>query len=39
MYNSKTPDTGDINILLIISFMIMATAGVGFSIYKLKTQK
>ena len=39
MYNSKTPDTSDRNIIVIMLFMIISSAGVGLSIYRLKHQK
>lgn len=39
MYNSKTPDTADKNIVLIVIAMLGAVAGAGFSVYKLKHQK
>lgn len=39
MYNSKTPDTADRNIILIVIAMLGAVAGVGLSVYKLKHQK
>ena len=39
MYNSKTPDTSDRNIIVIILFVIISSAGVGLSIYRLKHQK
>ena len=39
MYNSKTPDTADRNIVFFVSIMIIGTLGVGLSVYKLKHQK
>lgn len=39
MYNSKTPDTSDRNIILFITIMVIGASGVGISIYKLKHQK
>lgn len=39
MYNSKTPDTADRNIVLLVAFMVIGASGVGLSIYKLKHQK
>ena len=39
MYNSKTPDTADKNIIFIVIAMAGALAGLGFSAYKLKHQK
>ena len=39
MYNSKTPDTADKNIILIVIAMVGAIGGLGFSAYKLKHQK
>ncbi len=39
MYNSKTPDTADRNIVFFVSIMIIGALGVGLSVYKLKHQK
>lgn len=39
MYNSKTPDTADKNIILIVGSMLIAVAGIGFSILKIRHQK
>lgn len=39
MYNSKTPDTSGRNIVLIISFMGLASVAATFAAYKLKHQK
>ena len=39
MYNSKTPDTADRNIVFFVSIMVIGALGVGLSVYKLKHQK
>lgn len=39
MYNSKTPDTADRNIVFFVSIMVLGAIGAGLSIYKLKHQK
>ncbi len=39
MYNSKTPNTSDKNIFIIVITMLFATLGGGYSIYKLKKVK
>ena len=39
MYNSKTPDTADRNIIFFVSIMVVGALGAGISVYKLKHQK
>lgn len=39
MYNSKTPDTADRNVVVLVAFMVIGASGTGLSIYKLKKQK
>ena len=39
MYNSKTPDTADRNVIFFVSIMVIGAIGVGLSVYKLKFHK